>query len=489
MLWLITLLSAYVFFGLFKLYQSTHFILAEEAIAENNTEVKIVILIPVLREQEVILANIAHFSKLDGQYELIYITSEKENSEKKQRRLSLTRVSRSIVETKLLDTFLEKLSGYLPRSRATKVFQDISEMSSEDASSYLLNEYDSLPSTAEMIDLYLEENVSPNVSRVHYPDIEGVMAHQLNYALGLLGGKYKEADTYVIIYNADSVVPDDVAGKFRNSVVKGENVILQSSLFLDNYQKFPENWLGDIMRFVALAQTRWTLIHEIPRVRRQYSGSFLSHFESAHVVGHGTCISLKALLEIGGYPQNFTNEDLALGYFLSLKGYKIASLKSLENAESPNTLRGIIDQYKTWFYGAADYFAYRAYAIDQLAVSRYKATLWASINSLKACIWLLAPWIWLASTAAAFASSGVAGILVMILFFVHTSFSHFLIVRFLNRKKPDVANLKKIRMTKSMVLIAPLAYFVWGIGPSLSLKSIFLSKMLGKRIKKGKTER
>lgn len=489
MILFLSLLSAYVCFGLTKFVQSKNFLLKKDGEEASATEAKVLMLMPVLREQEVILTNLERFSKLKGNYELIYITSEKEVLQKHQNRSELEINLTSIATIKSVDVFLEKVSGFFPTSKAVEIFHEIQNMDFETMSSHLINEYDSVLSTAEIIDEYLARHNLPHVRRVHYSRTDGVMAHQLNYALGIAKDTCSPWETYVIIYNADSVVPNDTVSKFLSEISKGEDVILQSSLFLDNYTKFPDNWRGDIMRFVALAQTRWTLVHEIPRVRRQYAKAFWSRFESAHVVGHGTCIRLKALLEIGGYPQDFTNEDLALGYFLSLKGYRISPLRSLENAESPNTLMGIVKQYKTWFYGAADYFIYRDYAVNLLSADKFTATLWASINIAKACIWLLAPWIWLVTVVVSFQLNTFFGLWVVILFLVHTSLVHFLIVRFLNHDKPNVVNLSKIMMTLSIVLIAPLAYLVWGIGPTLSLKNIIVKKMFGKPIRKEKTER
>jgi len=492
----ISVVFVYVVFGILKFQQTKKFLLSSVQYSDGDcsttdADYKIVILMPVLREQEVIVNNIQRFTNLNGKYELIYITTEKEVFQKSQRRKILKRDIKNIIHEKSQELFAEKLSGFFPRSEAKKIHCDLEKCDDASRVEYIVKRYDDLPSTMKLIDTYLQNNEHKNVSRIHYPYTNGVIAHQLNYAISKLERTLNAKNTFILLYNADSVVIKDIIGILELQIKKGEKVILQPSLFVENYETFPNSLRGDIMRFVALAQTRWTLLHEIPRVRRQNLGGISGYLESAHVVGHGLCVRLDVLIDVNGYPDEFLNEDLALGYFLSLKNYKIALIHNLENAQSPNTIKDIIIQYTTWFYGASQYFKYRKYAVNSLGANNVKAIIFSTVNTIKAIIWLAAPWIWIILILFSLIYKPIFIIIIVFIFFLHTTFVHWEMVRFINQNKDDLLpkNLPKIKLTKGMLIVAPLAYLVWGIGPTIAIFNIIKQEMFGIQILKHKTER
>lgn len=455
---------------------------------------RIVILIPVLREQDIITNCLKIFTRLQGKPEIIYITTEKEKYDKIANLEILKSLKEIILKTQTKNIFIEILVGYFPRNKILNIYNARKNFdNAEKYWDYILKEYDQLKSTKQILINYLKNNKirCKNVRLINYPYKDGLMAHQLNYACNQLLHTTNPEKTFILVYNADSTIEPNILEIFSTKIKSGERVILQSSLFLTNYTSFSKKYRGLILKCIALAQSRWTLIHEISRIRNQYKQNWQHFYESAHVVGHGTCVRLDTLMSVGGFPSKFTNEDLALGYFLALKGERICPVTVLENAESPSSILSVITQYTTWFYGAVDYFAYCKYAINALSLPKHKAIVWAIINSTRALMWLLAPWTWLALIITPFfLGKPYFSLFFFIIFFIYTTFVYWLIIKFISNN-PYILG-KKITYIKfeiGLIIATPIAYIIWGIGPTVSAIKKIKAILSNKKIQKKKTER
>lgn len=489
----------YSFIDLKNLLASFIFLNNKSNIGKDRTDCakkgnKIIILIPVLREQEIIIKNLNLFTRLKGNYELVYITTQREGYEKVTKLKDLNALKHKINTTANLDNFVEHFVGFFPHSLAIKLYKEKNRFDNyNDYWDHILNTYKNLKNTAELIDDYIknEKVRCKHVRRIHYPYVDGLMSHQLNYASKELLKTHNTESTYVLIYNADSVVENRVLDKFFEKISSGETVLMQSSLFLENYFSFSSNLRGSILKCIALAQSRWTLIHEMSRINRQYKGGIRSIYESAHVVGHGTCIRLDVLFDVGGFPEIFTNEDLPLGYFLSLAGKKICLIPILENSESPTTIKSVITQYTTWFYGAMDYFSYYNHAVQNYNTSKTKALLWAIVNSIRAMLWFLSPWIWVfliftplfwRHYLLSFFAAGI--------FLFHTIFIYWITIEFISNNPQTIGKtIFPIKFEKGLLIAIPLSYIIWGIGPVRSVFFRIKANLAGTKVDKNKTER
>jgi len=175
---------------------------------QNNKRHVIHILISVLREVSIIEKCVKNFSNLKGLHTIHFVTTEKEAFEDSRGR-NFTR---------------EKLEDLNERYHHFRI--------------------------------------------IHYPRNDGVMSHQLNYAFDKLikDGVAKDAD-YILVYNADTSVDEDAIvnmSKFL-TLSKTPSVVHQPSVFLSNYSNFC-GWQGPFLRNIALLQSRWTFVHEIPRI-------------------------------------------------------------------------------------------------------------------------------------------------------------------------------------------------------------------------------
>lgn len=191
------------------------------------------------------------------------------------------------------------------------------------------------------------------------------IASQLNFALKSLAPDVE----WVAIYNADSR-PHPQTFVALTDTVGRPKVVQQSSLFIGNW---PPGKRGSraLLGALALLQSRWTLAHEIPRLRRQWDGcpSFVRRASNTHVVGHGLIVRPDILQRLGGFPIDTVVEDTHLGFRMRQVGIAIAPVTTLEAANSPETIRGMCRQRIVWAFGP-------------LAAPVYLARAWRGIGSV-----------------------------------------------------------------------------------------------------------
>lgn len=176
---------------------------------------------------------------------------------------------------------------------------------------------------------------------IECPIADAIKAHQLNYAISTL--EFDPADTWVHLIDIDTRFKDNDFDEVLLRVGEGHNIIQQHSHFLQNYER--NRIIG---RLAAAYQSRWTLTHEIPRIwlfNRTGIGMY-------HLVGHGLCINLAKLKEIGGFSEKFKIEDIHLGYLCAMRGEPVLSCSSLEGSDCPNSLKQWWWQQYWWSIGA-----------------------------------------------------------------------------------------------------------------------------------------
>ncbi len=391
---------------------------------------RFIILIPVLREQNIIHKTLERFTVLKDIEKVIFITTEKENSERGE------------------------------HSKTTfKILQK-------------------------------EKERYKNVEVVHYPHTNGVMSHQLNYACKIL--EEQNYNGFVLVYNADSVIDQNTIDEFQEYIQnnKSANVIQQSTVFIDNYTQYPNTFLGDILRATALYQSRWTFAHELYRLRNQLDGKDTLFQECGHVVGHGLCIKFKTLENIGYFPTDTSNEDIPLGFFLRLSGEKIHVLPMLEIGESPRTIKSVIKQYTSWFYGVIYYPIYFKISAKKYPNKISQALIWSTLNTGRALVWLFTTYVWLLLFILAFFVNWMSLVMVILLFVVYSIGNNYIILAKLEKQYPtyfeDGMGIKRIL---GLFIASLSVYLFQSIGPTIAVKNIVVSKIFNTSLRKDKTER
>ena len=222
----------------------------------------------------------------------------------------------------------------------------------------------SRPSTIDMARALAAGVPTGVVRHLHYPDVDGVMVHQVNFAAHSELARLAEdgvdpRQVWVAVYNADSrphpATLDAVADLAGSALQPGPRIMQQSALFTTNLHVFPPGAQGAVLAGAALLQSRWTLAREIPRLRRQARRRGVRWPRLAHCVGHGLFVRGDEFLASGGLPTEPMNEDLAFGYFACASGTPIDPMPLLEHGDSPATLAGVVRQARQWFWSYAEY--------------------------------------------------------------------------------------------------------------------------------------
>ena len=191
-----------------------------------------------------------------------------------------------------------------------------------------------------------------NDSRFHilnYHKTTGVMANQLNYAIDeiLKLQKLSKDKIYFSIYNADSR-PDSSTFIELFQKIRQNNfpkIIQQYSNYFVNYTS-----LSFIMKGFSIYQTAFEF-------RNGLINNNISNFLYSHVVGHGLTIRADYITSIGKFNSKFWCEDIYLTGLIHNNNEKILSLNSLDNAETPNSLKLQIIQNAVWFKTASHHFS------------------------------------------------------------------------------------------------------------------------------------
>ena len=380
---------------------------------------RLIILLPLLREQSIIQELADYFAKLNYSLDklcIIFITTEKEIYEKSKNTKRLGKLALDLMPGKInTQRILERYLGLLPRTQLQRLIKraDSGLTIRQKELKLLYKEEKTTIDLAKNIvktkNMQLDEQV---FFHAHYPKKKGVMADQLNYVVKNLKSitkkNFNEKESYIGVYNADSKPNPQTflslkkeAEDYRGKHSFYPEVFQQISAYTLNYQRYDKNFIGWLLKASAIVQTRWALGFEIPMLMRQSSFwiknygkklKFLEKFRepSAYCVGHGMYVRLDTLRKVGWYPNETMNEDLPLGYYLLLQGKPINPLPVLENVENPDSLSMLIAQKASWFWGMIDYFDYLFYASKKIKnCDKFRATLMA-LRGLKrdALSWL-----------------------------------------------------------------------------------------------------
>ena len=217
-------------------------------------------------------------------------------------------------------------------------------------------------STAEVVEAYrasLPMEKVKLINNVNYPDRDGRMAHQVNYLAQRLANSLKRENVYFVIYNADSHILPNTLSRTNTQIMLAKKrtgrypgLLQQSALYqYQGHNKFAEG--------AGLHQSLWTLMHEVPKIRRQSSGferlgdsrswlSIMLHSRVAHCVGHGLFVHGSYYLE-HPFSSDILNEDLPYGLQACAIRESILSIPSIELASTPSRLSMVYRQKSVWF--------------------------------------------------------------------------------------------------------------------------------------------
>lgn len=216
------------------------------------------------------------------------------------------------------------------------------------------------------------------VSFVQCPETNGVMSHQLNYAVDWYVNQTtaNAEEILFVVYNADSRPDPHTVSWVLNTkdlLAKGNYygpaIFQQFGHYVKNLGNFPEaHFPRGILQANAAWQSRWTLGFEVYNTLNQFQGGkplvstgmnkmkTIPRFN--YCIGHGLFFDYGTYRMIGGFSENTMNEDAIFGLSAGYLGIPIIPIPYLEIADSPDTIRALVIQKSTWFWGPFQAFRY-----------------------------------------------------------------------------------------------------------------------------------
>ncbi len=284
--------------------------------------------------------------------------------------------------------------------------------------------------TQEVIHDYIASLSKADRKRVHslhYPGRDGYMAHQVNFVAESLQNKLKKNGVYFVIYNADSHVNSDLFKVVNSITSKKLSVDSKWPTILQQSALYQYRGSSKLAEGAGLHQTLWTLVHEIPKLRKQSTlvqklqgynfADTLRFSRIAHCIGHG-------LFVLGNFyithplSVDILNEDLPYGLQACALRESIFPIPSLELASTPNRIANVYLQKSTWFNPFFEFANYSERLVRQgKYISKFEV-LWLTIQAYSGLlVWLMHSFVLVGSLV----SSILAGLEYILLWIVALS--------------------------------------------------------------------
>lgn len=300
----------------------------------------ILIVIPCLREQDIIIQTLKHFLDLTNNLsnvKILVVTTRKEEFEREKNIYLKGQFIKDVKNNIELQKLINKYNKILSTNEIKEILK---YSNSKDIEEIINNKIKKSKTTNNLIEEFItQSNLQEKVYHFHYPNNEGIMADQLNYVLNNF--KFKdEKNYYFSVYNADSMPNKDTITEVIKTINENDSpkVIQQYSVPMSNWNK-----LSMLMKGFAIYQSNFELRYGL------INSYFPNKLLYTYVVGHGMYIRVDILKEIGGFETKYWCEDIYMSYVLRNKKISIYPIKTLEIMQSPQYLSILTKQNAVWF--------------------------------------------------------------------------------------------------------------------------------------------
>ena len=340
-----TILILEVFTGFWCFYRSFKYICKQNKktkniLQQNEKKSNILIVIPCLREQDIIIQTLNYFLGLTKNLDnvkLLIVTTQKEEFEKEINSYLKDQLIKDVKNNMQLQKLINKYNKIL----STNEIKEILKYSKlENIEEIINNKIQNSKTTSVLIEEFIIQNhLEEKVYHFHYPNNEGIMADQLNYVLNNFEFK-DEKNYYFSVYNADSIPNKDTIKEVLTTINQNDNpkVIQQYSVPISNW-----NELSNLMKGFSIYQSNFELRYGL------INSYFPNKLLYTYVVGHGMYIRVDILKQIGGFETKYWCEDIYMSYVLRNKNISIYPIKTLEIMQSPQYLSILTKQNSVWF--------------------------------------------------------------------------------------------------------------------------------------------
>ena len=399
------------------------FLKSKKSIDSNSCSM--LILIPVIREQKVIINTIEHFLNMRHENIIFYLAIAGTNREKQ---IDNYQTTKQIVEEWIINHH-----GLYKSSIADIFFTEI-----------------------------MEE--------------KGDRATQLNYAVQEFKSKYpNEKLDYIGVYDADSLPS-------VNTILEVSSIFLQHKEasacqqpvnFVKAANRMAVEGLNPILVANAIYQSTWTMIRELHSWIKysRYPKDRLFP-ENVYLIGHGEFLRASVYEEFK-FPEFEITDGIQLGYRLSMSNKRIMPLTEFCDDDVPRKVSQLINQHKRWFGGCMN--IYQAYVWSKMhfgtnAIRQMLDAYWSQF------CWGYASFIMISAVIASMLvdrhACSILCIVILVYCYVLPYLAHSMFKEKLNVRWIDW-------------IVLPIAIAIKGIGPNL----YFYEKLFCKEVKFVKVER
>lgn len=209
-----------------------------------------------------------------------------------------------------------------------------------------------------IINAWISNNVDIQNNGLHFyhceaDDPEGDRASQLNYAVHFMSRFCRPH--LICVYDADSLPEStslqEAACRYLDNP---DTVWQQPASFIKAANRLAKNRANPVLVANALYQSVWTMIRELPRWIDHHANHTKSStrlfWRNDYLIGHGQYLPF-SVYEKFAFPQDEITDGIQLGYRLTCAAYDIAPLHSFCNDDVPQQFSQLVSQHKRWFGG------------------------------------------------------------------------------------------------------------------------------------------
>lgn len=204
------------------------------------------------------------------------------------------------------------------------------------------------------------------ILHLHFPNTNGKMAHQLNYAVKYLSDSATPLcdDDLIAVYNADSRPEPETLSWVDHLFAKGKaRAFQQYGCYTGNLNSLHRSKYSSVLVSAALWQTRWAIGFEIFNALKQldFVGTrkrLSMNYPFNYCIGHGLFLSVALIREIDQFNEETHNEDAILGLKLCDRQELLMPIPYFDVSESPDTIGMLYRQKANWYFGPLQAYRY-----------------------------------------------------------------------------------------------------------------------------------
>jgi hypothetical protein len=480
----------------YRIYRSNLYIantqkktISSELLISNDSY--ICVILPVLEETTRIENTIIQLQNYCNDIQNLYIvcvTTEKEYTYHKKTNSQLINAIENMKDVTAIREFVNEKVGYVnPVIEHENNLNKLKEKARK-----------AVERRSNTIELLSKINQKYNNIIVYHYSGEGVMAHQVNFGVHSFIKEYPEAEDKVLfaLYNADSEISKSILEWILH--VKDMNdqpvIFQQYGNYTKNFDVILKRKLFSkgILLASSMWQCRWSYAFELFNCLNQYRqydpfsyGLRVKRERDCfnYCIGHGLYFDYKTFLLFGGFSEKTHNEDQIFGLQASLYSIPIIPVPIFEKADSPTSVRSLVIQKKTWFWGPFDAFKYRKILSNTIAekVNKYRLLYFTLRLFEHALRWLIVPIITLGMIIFSIINAEYMPILLILIMLYLGGINYLCFI-----KMNAVPKLKWHQAVLAIIL-SPIQFLLHGYSGLCTFIKSIIYQLINKKIEKVKT--